>query len=83
MNLEAVRDLTHISYLYSLAVQTSFRICCIPLLLVHPRNTFRGSQRWRCPCSRALDLQDSSQTHCLVLMGMGILLLRSLSNKPC
>lgn len=83
MSLQAVGALTHIAYLYSLAVQTSFQICCILLLPVHPRNTFHGSQRWRCPYSRALDLRDGSQTHCLVLMGMGILLLQSLSSKPC
>lgn len=75
------KNLTHISYLYNLVVQTSFQICYILLLVGHPRQMYHGNHMWLYPCNKVFVLQDSSQTHCLVLMGMGILLLKSVFNK--
>lgn len=74
-------DHTRISYLYNLAERTSFQICYILLLVGHPRHMYHGNHRWLYPCNKAFVLQGSSQTHCLVLMGMGILLLKSVFNK--
>lgn len=81
MNWEAVQDRTHSSYLYNLAVQTISPVCHILLLLVHPRHRYHGNHKWLYPCNKVLALQDSSQIHCLVLVGTGILLLKCLSSK--
>lgn len=78
---DVLRPHPYISYLYNLVVQTSFQICYILLLLGHPSHMYHGNHMWLYPCNKVFVLQDSSQTHCLVWMGMGILLLKNVFNK--